>query len=149
MDDEWARFFRDHDFLVGLSVDGPRELHDTYRVDKGGKPTFDRVMRGLRHLREHGVRWNALTTLHDANAARGREIYAFLRDEMRRRPHAVHPDRGTRHPAHPAPRQRRLGRPCQGPAALPAGRRPRHRPLGDRRAVRPIPHRRLRGLGTP
>ncbi|MEU2747539.1 anaerobic sulfatase maturase [Streptomyces collinus] len=81
IDAEWARFFRDNDFLVGLSVDGPRELHDAYRVDKGGKPTFDRVMRGLGHLRTHGVQWNALTTLHDANAGRGRSVYAFLRDD--------------------------------------------------------------------
>ncbi|MCI3273870.1 anaerobic sulfatase maturase [Streptomyces cylindrosporus] len=81
LDAQWARFFRDNDFLVGLSVDGPRAMHDAHRVDKGGRPTFDRVMRGLRLLREHGVQWNALTTVHDANAAHGREVYAFLRDE--------------------------------------------------------------------
>ncbi|MEU8519457.1 anaerobic sulfatase maturase [Streptomyces sp. NPDC048577] len=81
IDAAWARFFRDNDFLVGLSIDGPRALHDAYRVDKGGKPTFDRVMNGLAQLREHGVEWNALTTLHDANAGHGREVYAFLRDE--------------------------------------------------------------------
>ncbi|WP_236244785.1 anaerobic sulfatase maturase [Streptomyces sp. CC210A] len=81
LDADWARFLKDNGFLVGLSVDGPRALHDAYRVDKGGKPTFDRVMRGLRHLREHGVQWNALTTLHAANAGHGREVYAFLRDD--------------------------------------------------------------------
>jgi|GEM_PF-4553372 len=47
LDNEWCRFFREHNFLVGLSIDGPRTLHDTYRLDKGHKPTFDRVMRGL------------------------------------------------------------------------------------------------------
>jgi uncharacterized protein len=81
IDDEWAAFLKDHDFLVGVSIDGPREIHDTYRVDKGGKGSFDRVMAGLAHLRERGVEWNALTTIHAANQDRGREIYRFLRDE--------------------------------------------------------------------
>jgi uncharacterized protein len=81
IDDEWARFFRENGFLVGLSIDGPRDMHDAYRVDKGGKPTFDRVMRGLGHLRDHGVQWNALTTLHTANAEHGREVYSFLRED--------------------------------------------------------------------
>ena len=81
LDDEWAAFFREHDFLVGLSIDGPRELHDTYRVDKGGKGSFAQVMRGLDHLRDRGVEWNALTTIHAANAGHGREVYRFLRDE--------------------------------------------------------------------
>ena len=47
LDDEWGAFLKEHDFLVGISIDGPREMHDAYRVDKGGKPTFDRVMRRL------------------------------------------------------------------------------------------------------
>ena len=81
VDDEWARFFRENDFLVGVSIDGPRVLHDAYRVDKGGKPTFDRVMAGLAHLRRHKVAWNALTTVHAANAAHGRAVYRFLRDD--------------------------------------------------------------------
>jgi uncharacterized protein len=73
-------FFREHGFLVGVSIDGPREVHDVYRVDKGGKGTFDRVMAGLSHLREREVDWNALTTIHAANQDRGREVYRFLRD---------------------------------------------------------------------
>ena len=80
--DEWAEFLKANDFLVGVSVDGPREIHDTYRVDKGGKPTFDRVMRGLEILKAHGVRWNALTTVHRANEERGLEVYRFLRDDL-------------------------------------------------------------------
>lgn len=80
IDEEWAAFFHDHGFLVGVSIDGPKEIHDAYRVDKGGKGSFDRVMAGLRHLRERGVEWNALTTIHAANEDRGREIYRFLRD---------------------------------------------------------------------
>jgi uncharacterized protein len=81
LDEEWSAFFKEHDFLVGVSIDGPRELHDAYRVNKGGKGSFDQVMRGLRHLRDAGVEWNALTTIHAANGDRGREVYRFLRDE--------------------------------------------------------------------
>src|SRR5438552_1031393 len=53
LDDEWCRFLKQHQFLIGLSIDGPRELHDRYRVDKQQKPTFDAVMRGLELLKEH------------------------------------------------------------------------------------------------
>src|SRR5215831_18876210 len=81
LDPDWADFFHEHQFLVGLSIDGPRELHDAYRVNKGGKGSFDDVVRGLGYLREARVEWNALTTIHAANAERGREIYRFLRDE--------------------------------------------------------------------
>jgi len=80
LDEEWAGFFRENDFLVGISIDGPRELHDAYRVNKGGKGSFDQVMDGLAHLQEAGVEWNALTTIHAANAEHGREVYCFLRD---------------------------------------------------------------------
>lgn len=78
--DEWGAFLAENRFLVGISIDGPRDIHDTYRVDKGGKPTFDKVMRGLSVLRRHGVDYNVLTTVHAANQARGREVYRFLRD---------------------------------------------------------------------
>lgn len=81
IDDDWARFFRRHDFLVGISIDGPREIHDAYRVTKGGRGSFDQVMAGLARLREAGVEWNALTTVHAKNADHGREVYSFLRDE--------------------------------------------------------------------
>ena len=81
LDAEWAAFFREEDVLVGVSIDGPREIHDTYRVTKGGRGSFDKVMKGLGHLREAGVEWNALTTIHAANAERGVEVYRFLRDE--------------------------------------------------------------------
>lgn len=82
LDDEWAEFFHAHHFLVGVSIDGPREMHDAYRVDKGGKPTFDRVVRGLEALQRHEVDWNALTTVNAANADHGREVYRFLRDDL-------------------------------------------------------------------
>jgi uncharacterized protein len=81
IDHEWAAFLKEAAFLVGVSIDGPEEIHDAYRVDKGGKGSFDRVMAGLGHLRDAGVDWNALTTIHAANQDRGREVYRFLRDQ--------------------------------------------------------------------
>lgn len=81
LDDEWCEFFKEHNYLVGLSIDGPRELHDANRVDKGGRPTFDRVMRGLRLLQKHGVEYNVLTTVNAKNGDYPREVYRFLRDE--------------------------------------------------------------------
>jgi uncharacterized protein len=82
LDDEWGAFLKEHEFLVGISIDGPREIHDTYRVSKGGKPTFDRVIRGLEHLKAHDVDWNVLTTVHAANGDHGARVYRFLRDEL-------------------------------------------------------------------
>jgi uncharacterized protein len=81
LDDEWAAFFKEHDVLVGISIDGPREMHDAYRVNKGGKGSFDQVMRGLESLRAAEVEWNVLTTVHAMNADYGRDVYRFLRDE--------------------------------------------------------------------
>lgn len=83
LDDEWCRFLKEHNFLVGISIDGPRDLHDAYRVDKGGAPTFDRVMRGLRLLQKHDVDFNVLSTVHAANAAHPLGVYRFLRDEVK------------------------------------------------------------------
>ena len=83
INDEWAAFFKENNFLVGLSIDGPREMHDYYRVDRQGEPTFDKVMRGLSFLQKHGVEWNALTTIHHANADHPVEVYRFLRDECK------------------------------------------------------------------
>jgi uncharacterized protein len=77
LDDRWASFFLEHDFLVGISIDGPREIHDAYRVNKGGRGSFDQVMRGLGFLREAGVQWNALVTVHAANGDRGRAVQMF------------------------------------------------------------------------
>jgi uncharacterized protein len=82
LDDEWGQFLRANNFLVGISIDGPREIHDLYRYDKGGAPTFDKVMRGLSVLKQHRVEWNVLCTLHRYNAERPLEIYRFFRDEL-------------------------------------------------------------------
>jgi len=82
LDDEWCQFFKEHGFLIGLSIDGPRNLHDRYRVDKGGGPTFDRVTRGLACLKRHQVEFNVLTTVHAGNADHGLAVYRFLRDQV-------------------------------------------------------------------
>jgi serine-type anaerobic sulfatase-maturating enzyme len=79
LNDAWGEFFREFQFLIGISIDGPRELHDAYRVDKGGQPTFDRVMRGMETLNRHSVEFNTLTTVHRANADSPLEVYRFLR----------------------------------------------------------------------
>jgi uncharacterized protein len=80
LNDEWGEFLRENQFLVGISIDGPRSLHDAYRVDKGGQPTFDRVMRGIETLKRHSVDFNTLTTLHRANADSPLEVYRFLKE---------------------------------------------------------------------
>lgn len=82
LDDEWCAFLQANNFLVGLSVDGPRELHDTYRVTRGGQGTFDLVMKGLDRLRAHRVEFNILCTVNAANQAHGRRVYQFFRDEL-------------------------------------------------------------------
>lgn len=81
LSDDWCEFFREHNFLIGISIDGPRHLHDLHRRDKQGGPTFDKVMRGLRLLQKHGVEYNILVTVNRANADHPLEVYRFLRDE--------------------------------------------------------------------
>jgi uncharacterized protein len=81
LDDEWCQFFKENDYLIGLSIDGPKHLHDAYRVDKGDRGTFDQVMRGLRLLQKHEVQYNLLTTVNRTNADFPLEVYRFLRDE--------------------------------------------------------------------
>ncbi|MBE2221826.1 MAG: anaerobic sulfatase maturase [Anaerolineae bacterium] len=82
LDDEWGAFFKENNFLIGLSVDGTKEMHDTYRVNKGGAGSFDQVMRGLEVLKRHNVDFNILCTVHNANADHGAEVYRFFRDEL-------------------------------------------------------------------
>ncbi|MBR1782671.1 MAG: anaerobic sulfatase maturase [Bacteroidales bacterium] len=76
----WARFFRENNFLVGLSLDGPQDIHDRYRLDRGDAPTFSRVMAGLKLLREQGVEFNTLSTVNRAGEGRGAEVYQFLKE---------------------------------------------------------------------
>jgi uncharacterized protein len=81
LDRAWATFLKGREFLIGISIDGPREIHDRFRVSRGGGGSFDQVMRGLAVLREAEVDYNVLTTVHAENERCGREVYRFLRDE--------------------------------------------------------------------
>lgn len=85
LDADWCRFFHENDFLIGLSLDGPKALHDAYRVDKGGKPTFDAVMGAAEMMQVHKVEFNILTTVHAANAEHPVEVYRFMRDVVKTR----------------------------------------------------------------
>ena len=80
LDDEWCSFLHDNEFLVGLSLDGPRELHDAYRRDKQDRPSFDRVMRGLELMQKHRVEFNTLTVVNRLNAHHPLEVYSFLKE---------------------------------------------------------------------
>ena len=82
LDDEWCAFLAENDYLVGLSIDGPRELHDAYRHDAGGRPVFDRVVAAARRLQKHGAAFNVLCTVNAANAGHPLEVYRFFRDEL-------------------------------------------------------------------
>jgi uncharacterized protein len=81
LDDEWCRFFHENNFLVGLSLDGPKELHDTFRKDKGGHGTFEKVMKALRLLQKHKVEFNILCTINSENADHPLDVYRFFRDD--------------------------------------------------------------------
>jgi uncharacterized protein len=79
LDDEWCRFLAQEDFLVGLSIDGPPHLHNLYRVDRGGNPTFDRIMSAMRRLQQWNVQYNTLTCVTAESAKFPLEIYRFLK----------------------------------------------------------------------
>jgi uncharacterized protein len=147
LDDAWAAFFKEHEFLVGISIDGPREIHDTFRLTRGGRGSFDHVMRGLGHLRADSVEYNILTTVHAANEHRGREVYRFLRDEC-----------GARFMQFIPIIERAAEAGQDGTVTWSSWRdRPLyvqagevgHRPLGDGGRVRTVPDRRFRGMGPP
>ena len=76
---EWADFLRENNFLVGISLDGPEDVHNRYRRDRAGGPTFDKVMRGVQILSRHGVQFNTMSTVNKACEGRGREIYSFFK----------------------------------------------------------------------
>ncbi len=80
LNEEWVRFFRQEKFLVGLSIDGPEDLHDHYRIDKRGRGSFRDVLRGLTLLKRGGVEFNALVVVNRHNAAHGKRVYRYLRD---------------------------------------------------------------------
>ncbi len=79
VDDRWAAFFRDHGWLVGVSIDGPEALHDAYRHTRGGGPTWRGVMQGIERLERHGVAWNALAVANRLNADHPQAFYRFFK----------------------------------------------------------------------
>jgi uncharacterized protein len=82
LSDEWCELFRENQFLVGVSVDGPPPLHDAYRVDKKGRPTADRVLAGVELMKRHDVDFNILCTVHAANQDHPTDVYRFFRDDL-------------------------------------------------------------------
>jgi uncharacterized protein len=80
LDDRWCELLAANRFLVGLSIDGPRALHDKYRVDRGGAPSFDKVVRGIESLKKHSVEFNTLTVVQRDNSRHPLEVYHFLKE---------------------------------------------------------------------
>jgi uncharacterized protein len=79
LNDEWGVFLKENGFLVGISMDGPAEIHDKYRLDEGGRGSFEKVLRGLEVLNKHKVDYNALVCIQGDNASRGVEVYDYLK----------------------------------------------------------------------
>ena len=104
IDEAWAEFFAANAFLVGVSLDGPEEIHDAFRTTKGGAPTFGQVMRAVGLLRDFGVEYNTLSVVNRMCEGRGAEIYRFFRDTVGSRymqflpvaEHVVRPSDGGR-----------------------------------------------------
>ena len=78
--DEWCRFLKENNWLVGISIDGPQQFHDTYRRDRQGRGTFGRVMHGIELLNRHGVEWNAMAVVNRQNADNPHDFYQFFRN---------------------------------------------------------------------
>ena len=85
LNDEWGAFLKKHSFLVGLSIDGPQELHDVYRIGKDGSATFQKVFAAAQMLQRHQVPFNTLTVVNRINAKRPLDVYRFLKNEVRPR----------------------------------------------------------------
>ena len=81
LSDEWCQFLKENNFLVGISLDGPREVHDRYRHDRSGKGTFDKVMMGLKLLQKHGVEYNVMATVAKETAYKPLEVYRFFKEQ--------------------------------------------------------------------
>ena len=80
LNEEWCTFFAKHNWLVGVSIDGPQEFHDAYRRTKGGQPSFLKVMKGVELLNRYGVEWNAMGVVNDINANYPSEVYRFYKE---------------------------------------------------------------------
>ncbi len=81
LNDKWCEFLKENNFLVGLSIDGPQEIHDRYRKDKGGNGTFDNVLRGMNLLKKHGVDFNVMATVAKETAYKPLEVYHFFKEQ--------------------------------------------------------------------
>jgi len=81
LDDAWCRFLKEHNFMVGISLDGPREIHDRYRRDRQGQGSFDRVMRGLKLLQQHGVNYNVMASVARETARQPLAVYHFFKEQ--------------------------------------------------------------------
>lgn len=80
LNDEWCKFFKENNWLVGISIDGPKEFHDKFRKGKSKKSSFDEVMRGINLLKKHQVEWNAMAVVNNYNADYPIEFYNFFKD---------------------------------------------------------------------
>lgn len=80
LNDEWCKFFKENNWLVGVSIDGPQEFHDEYRRNKQGLPSFNKVMQGIKLLNKHGVEWNAMAVVNDFNADYPLDFYNFFKE---------------------------------------------------------------------
>lgn len=80
LNDDWCKFFKENNFLVGISIDGPKDFHDEYRRDKMGRPSFHRVMKGIELLKKHGVEFNCMAVVNDYNVDYPLEFYNFFKD---------------------------------------------------------------------
>ncbi len=78
LDDDWGAFLHGNEFLIGISTDGPKKVHEPCRIDHQGQPTFDKVMRGLEIPQRHEVEHNSLTTVHRVNGGKGKKVYRLL-----------------------------------------------------------------------
>ncbi len=108
---EWASFLRENGFLVGISIDGPKDIHDRFRKDKGGAPTFDKVMHGLELLYRSGVEYNTMTTVSRAGEGRGEEVYRFLKSVGSRYMQFMPVVEHVRYPLKPSGKPDRQARP--------------------------------------
>jgi uncharacterized protein len=79
VNEDWCIFLRDNGFLTGVSIDGPEDIHDAYRRDKGGAPTFARVIKGVEKLYRYGVQYNTMTTVNRASEGHGLDVYRFMK----------------------------------------------------------------------
>lgn len=82
IDDSWCQFLKENNFLVGLSLDGPKNLHDSFRKDRKGCSVFDKVVRAAKLMQRYGIEYNILCTINSINSLHPLDCYLFFRDEL-------------------------------------------------------------------